>query len=106
MAVVVDFTLMPGVSVIVRPMFSCMVMCMSQRIPRVIVIVLVFMQVLVGMGMGMLMRMLRVTMRMFMRVNVGMLVGMQMRVFVVAVHGQLLSLNVWGAGYASLLLIS
>jgi hypothetical protein len=88
MAVVVDFALMPGVSVVVGTMIAPVIMRVPQSISRMVMFVFVFVHVFVRMGMVVLMDVLLVPVCMLMRVSVGVFVGVGMAVFMIAVHFQ------------------
>lgn len=90
MVVSVSLPFMAGMVMVVRSVFSRVVMIMYMGGACVGMLVAVLVQVLMRMNMGMLVRMLFAVVSMLMSVNMGMLVGMQMPMFVFSFHDLIL----------------
>jgi hypothetical protein len=92
MSMRVGFFFVAMMNVLVGTVVSGVIMIMDSCVP-VIMAVFVFVSMFVFVRMGMLMSVGHAIMRMLVRMTVGMLVGMEMFVFVLTLHGRLLSLR-------------
>jgi hypothetical protein len=77
---------MPGMIMIVRPVFSRVTMVMNFGSLAVAMFMKVLVKMFVGMGVGVLMAMFRPVMGVFVRVVMGMIMRVQMLVFVLSFH--------------------
>ena len=92
-AVIVSHTVVPRMSMIVRPMLARMIMVVGNSPSTVIMLMLVLVAVLVNVGMRVLVRVLLASVRMLVRMGVLVLVSVQVLVLMIALHCRLLSVG-------------